>query len=86
MKALYPALIKSPKYARREALDYIVDLFEEQTSTALANNDHYVYEGHFSNDRTWDKPKAFKAAGYQYISFSLVWIIRSYPNLELQKG
>lgn len=52
LKELYPTIVKSPKYARRAALDYVVDLFEEQTSAALVNNDHYVYEGHFTNDET----------------------------------
>ena len=65
LNELFPAIIRSPKYARKDALEYVVDLFEEQTSRALANNEHYVYEGHFTNDATWDKPKTFKDAGYR---------------------
>ncbi len=65
MSELFPAITRSAKYARKEALEYVVDLFEEQTSRVLANNDNYVYEGHFTNDATWDKPRAFKDAGYR---------------------
>jgi len=30
----------------------------------MANSD-FVYEGHFTNEATWDIPKRFKAQGYQ---------------------
>ena len=62
---LFPAITKSAKYARKDALEYVMDLFEEQTLHALAHYHHYVYEGHFTNDATWDKPKIFKEAGYR---------------------
>lgn len=65
LNELFPAIIRSPKYARKGALEYVVELFEEQTSLAIANNNHYVYEGHFTNDATWDKPMTFKNAGYR---------------------
>ena len=35
------------------------------TYEALTNNDSFVYEGHFTNDATWDIPKKFKEHGYQ---------------------
>ena len=65
LKELFPEIIKSAKYARQEALDYVVQLFEDETDQALVNNDRYAYEGHFTNDETWEKPKAFKKAGYR---------------------
>ena len=49
LKELFPDVIKSAKYARQEAFDYVVQLFEEQTHRALINNAHYVYEDHFTN-------------------------------------
>lgn len=64
LSELFPTLVPSSKYARRQALEYVVNLFEEQTAGALAANDHYVYEGHFTNDATWIKPKEFSLAGY----------------------
>jgi len=65
LSELFPKIVRSAKYARRDALDYVVKLFEELTKQALLENDHYVYEGHFTNDETWQTPKTFKAAGYQ---------------------
>lgn len=65
LKELFPDVIKSAKYARQQALEYVVQLFEDETKQALVNNAHYVYEGHFTNDETWEKPKAFKNAGYR---------------------
>lgn len=62
---LFPAIIKSTKYARKDSLEYVVELFEQQTNKALENLDHYVYEGHFTNDATWEKPNLFKNAGYR---------------------
>lgn len=64
LKELFPAKTKSAKYARKDALQYVVDLFEEQTEKALADNSDYVYEGHFTNDETWETPKKFKESGY----------------------
>lgn len=65
LRELFPEVMKSAKYARKEALEYVVDLFEQQTFRALASNANYAYEGHFINDATWDKPKEFKNAGYR---------------------
>jgi predicted ABC-type ATPase len=65
LKELFPEVIKSAKYARQNALDYVVQLFEHETKQAMANSDNYVYEGHFTNDETWERPKAFKEAGYR---------------------
>jgi predicted ABC-type ATPase len=65
LKELFPGIVKSAKYARQEALNFVVDLFEQQTDSAIASNDHYVYEGHFTNNKTWEKPKIFKDAGYR---------------------
>jgi predicted ABC-type ATPase len=64
LKELFPAKTKSPKYARKDALEYVVDLFEHQREEALATMSDYVYEGHFTNDETWTTPKRFKEAGY----------------------
>lgn len=65
LNELFPTIVKSAKYARQEALEYVVNLFEQQTVQALAARDHYVYEGHFTNDETWNKPRDFRNAGYR---------------------
>jgi hypothetical protein len=35
LSELFPPKIASPKYARKEALQYVIDLFEEQTKSAI---------------------------------------------------
>ena len=65
LSQLFPRAIPSPKEARKLALEYVIDTFEERTAAALSNRDTFVYEGHFTNDATWDTPKRFKAAGYE---------------------
>ena len=56
--------IKAPKEVRKLAFEFTVNTFEQQVAEALANGSNYVYEGHFTNDSTWDTPRKFKAQGY----------------------
>ncbi|MET4081237.1 putative ABC-type ATPase [Pedobacter sp. UYP30] len=79
LKELFPAITRSAKYARKEALEYVVDLFHKQTKKALRTNDHYIYEGHFTNHETWNTPKAFAAAGYHV---HLIFFGLENPNLS----
>ncbi|MDF2476321.1 MAG: hypothetical protein K0S24_1804 [Sphingobacterium sp.] len=46
-------------------MDYVVQQFEKQTKHALENRLDYIYEGHFTNDETWETPKLFKESGYR---------------------
>jgi predicted ABC-type ATPase len=64
LRELFPDSVPSPKEARKLAFQYVVDTFEQLTAAALDNNETFVYEGHFTNDATWDTPRQFKAAGY----------------------
>lgn len=63
-KELFPAQTKSVKYANKDAMDYVRDLFDEQTNEALMQRKDYVYEGHFINHETWSTPKKFREAGF----------------------
>ena len=56
--------IKAPKEVKKLAFAFTVTTFEDQVAAALATNGNYVYEGHFTNDSTWDTPRKFKARGY----------------------
>lgn len=56
--------IKSPKECSRLALQIVETTFFELVNSALDNNTDFAYEGHFTNDATWDVPKRFKANGY----------------------
>jgi len=71
LSELFPRIIPSPKEARKLAFQYVIDTFEQLTTEALDKNDNFVYEGHFTNDATWDTPKRFKAAGYNIHLFFL---------------
>ena len=47
------------------AFAWLTEHFEEQVSNAIAQNIHFCYEGHFTNEATWDIPRKFKEAGYE---------------------
>ena len=56
--------IKSHKECRNLAFEFVVQTFDSLVETALAQNVDFAYEGHFSNEATWDIPRLFLAAGY----------------------
>lgn len=64
-RELFPGFTLSPKEARKLAFQHVIDTFELLTANALSSNETFVYEGHFTNDATWDTPRRFKAAGYE---------------------
>ncbi|MDI9310550.1 MAG: zeta toxin family protein [Limnohabitans sp.] len=57
--------IRSQKECRNLAFDIVVETFEKLVEDSLANKTDFVYEGHFTNEATWDVPKKFKEAGYK---------------------
>ena len=63
-RELFPQITRSPKEAKKLAFEYVVNTFERLTADALSRNDTFVYEGHFTNNATWDTPKQFKQVGY----------------------
>jgi predicted ABC-type ATPase len=63
-KELYPNHARTHKEARRLANEWLINHFEFLVDDAINRKDTFVYEGHFSNDSTWDVPKRFKENGY----------------------
>ena len=63
-KELWDSGIKAHKEARKLAFQFVTDTFDRLVEEALSANDNFVYEGHFTNDATWDIPKQFKFQGY----------------------
>ncbi|HEX5149857.1 MAG TPA: zeta toxin family protein [Parafilimonas sp.] len=61
---LWRSGIRAHKEARKLAFEFVENTFNSLVETALNNNTDFVYEGHFTNDTTWDIPKRFKANGY----------------------
>lgn len=56
--------IQSHKECRKLALEFVEETFENLVAAALSSNADFAYEGHFTNEATWDIPRKFKAAGY----------------------
>lgn len=73
-RELFPHLIRSPKEAKKIAYQHVSDTFDQLVDEALEKRSTFVYEGHFTNDSTWDTPKRFKESGYQthLIFFGLI--------------
>ena len=63
-KELYPSPAKTHKEAKRLAIEWLNQYFDSLVENALAQNDTFVYEGHFTNDATWEVPMRFKNSGY----------------------
>lgn len=71
--------VRSHKECRNQAFEIVVETFEKLVEDSITNNADFVYEGHFTNEATWDIPKKFKAAGYKIhlIFFGLTDVILS---------
>src|ERR1700753_503885 len=65
LRELFPRLTPSPKEAKKLAFEFVVDTFEQLTEEALSTRESFVYEGHFTNEATWDTPRRFKTSGYE---------------------
>ncbi|WP_315824641.1 zeta toxin family protein [Paraflavitalea speifideaquila] len=56
--------IKSHKECSKLAFAFVTETFDRLVETALAANVDFAYEGHFTNEATWDIPRQFRVAGY----------------------
>lgn len=56
--------IKSNKECNKLAYAFVTETFDSLVETALAANSDFAYEGHFTNEATWNIPRQFRAAGY----------------------
>jgi predicted ABC-type ATPase len=60
----FSSYIKVHKYAAQEADDATVEEFERLSKEAIATQSDFAYEGHFSNENSWDTIRFFKKQGY----------------------
>lgn len=60
----WKAGIKSHKECKKLAMEFVENTFDDLVENALTHHTDFTYEGHFTNEATWDIPKRFKAAGY----------------------
>lgn len=81
-KELFPNPAKTFKEAKKLAYEWLVNYFESLVDMAIINKHSFVYEGHFTNESTWDVPKRFKQNGY---SINLIFLgVRSTAVSELR--
>jgi predicted ABC-type ATPase len=61
---LWKSGIKSHKECKKLAFEFVENTFDNLVENALAKKNDFTYEGHFTNEATWDVPRRFKSAGY----------------------
>jgi predicted ABC-type ATPase len=54
----------TPKEARNLANDWLIEYFQQQVDDALNSKNHFAYEGHFSEESSWNIISRFKSSGY----------------------
>jgi predicted ABC-type ATPase len=57
--------IKSHKECKKLAAEVVETTFDSLVEAALNGSHDFAYEGHFTNDATWDIPIKFKQSGYK---------------------
>jgi predicted ABC-type ATPase len=67
----FSSYIKVHKYAVQEADEATVEEFEKLTKEALFTQSDFAYEGHFSNENSWDTIRFFKKQGYTILMIFL---------------
>ncbi len=76
---LFNSGIRSHKECRNLAYEFVDRTFNELAGNALAQRLDFTYEGHFTNDATWNIPKQFKEAGYK---INLIFFGLTNPDLS----
>ena len=57
--------ITAHKEAKKIAYSFVEETFNSLVESAISGKNDFVYEGHFTNEATWDIPKKFKANQYK---------------------
>ena len=78
-KDLWNSGIRANKEARKISYQFVSDTFDVLVEAALNNKSNFVYEGHFTNDATWEVPQQFKKNGY---SINLIFFGLTDPDLS----
>lgn len=63
-RELWKQGVRAHKESRRIAYEFVTSTFDELIDQAFKARAHFAYEGHFTNEATWDVPRRFKSAGY----------------------
>jgi|SRR5690606_8712422 len=57
--------LRVQKELAKQASAFVEQTFNDLVSNATSQGDHFAYEGHFSNDESWEVPLKFKTLGYE---------------------
>lgn len=56
--------IKSHKECSKMAYAFVTETFDHLVDTSISGDIDFAYEGHFTNEATWNIPRQFRTAGY----------------------
>ncbi|PWV49822.1 zeta toxin family protein [Chitinophaga sp. S165] len=59
------------KEAGRLADEYVYEEFERQYKYAIQHSEDFVYEGHFTEENSWELIRTFKNKGYVYALYGI---------------
>jgi predicted ABC-type ATPase len=63
-RELWKSGITAIKEAKKIAIQFVEHTFNSLVENAIFHKVDFAYEGHFTNDATWDIPKRFKQEGF----------------------
>jgi predicted ABC-type ATPase len=78
-KELWLSGVTAIKEAKNLAITFVRDTFDNLVNEALIQNTSFIYEGHFTNEATWDIPKKFKSKNY---SFNMIFFGVATPDIS----
>jgi predicted ABC-type ATPase len=79
---IFPAKIKSPKYARDMAFQETVTEFERLVEQSIISSSSFAYEGHFSSESPWQTIIRFREAGYHV---TMIFLMVNELSLSLRR-
>jgi predicted ABC-type ATPase len=61
---LWKSGMRADKRIKEIANDFVLETFSQLIDEAIGSRKHFAYEGHFTEDGSWNVPRLFKNEGY----------------------
>ncbi len=61
---LWKAGMRVDKKIKEIANDFVIETFNRLVDAAISSKKHFAYEGHFTEDSSWNVPRLFKSMNY----------------------
>lgn len=61
---LWKSGMRVDKKIKEIANDFVTETFDRLVDEAIGSHKHFAYEGHFTEDSSWNVPQLFKNQGY----------------------